>query len=109
MLLFFDADWFDARLAERGLDRAGMAGAARLERSELHRIFANERAATGEELTAFAALLGADVVEVTLRAGVAARGAASNVDSSARIESIEARLDAIDTWLSEFEQTKKRA
>jgi hypothetical protein len=110
MSLFFDAGWFDAKLAECGLDRAALADAALIERGELHRVFTNERAATAAELDAFARVLNADIVEVTLRSGVATRGAQSDEDTSARIESIEARLDAIDSWLEEFErETKKRA
>lgn len=109
MSLFFDANWFDAKLAEKGLDRTALAEAALLERGELHRLLTNERAATAAELDAFARLLNADIVEVTLRSGVAARDAQPG-DASARIESIEARLDAIDSWLEEFErETKKSA
>jgi hypothetical protein len=46
-----------------------------------------------------------------LRSGVATREAPSpDAPPSDRIESIEARLDAIDSWLAEFEaQTKKKA
>jgi hypothetical protein len=109
MSLFFDADWFDARLAALRLDRGDLASAAGLERSELHRVFTNERAATAAELDAFAKLLAVDIVEVTLRSGVAAREPEPAEDPGARIESIEARLDAIDHWLDEFERSKKRA
>ncbi|MBL8537803.1 MAG: hypothetical protein JNM59_10415 [Hyphomonadaceae bacterium] len=109
MSLFFDADWFDARLAARGLDRGALAAAAGLQRGELHRVFVNERAATPEELGAFATVLGADIVEVTLRSGIAARADGGAEDSAARIESIEARLDAIDSWIEEFERARKRA
>lgn len=109
MSLFFDADWFDAKLAERGLDRAALAIAAGVERGELHSVFTNERTATAEELAAFAHVLGAHVVEVTRRAGVAACDADPEAAPSDRIESIEARLDAIDSWLAEFEKSKKRA
>ncbi len=107
MALFFDADWFDARLAERNLDRAALAAAAGLERAELHRIFTNERAPTPEELTTFATVLAATLVEVTLRSGVANRDANPEAGAEDRIESIEARLDAIDNWLKEFEASKK--
>lgn len=107
MSLFFDATWFDARLSERGLDRSALAAAAGLERAELHRIYANERAASPDELRAFAQVLSADLVEVSLRAGVSNLAAPAPESSVARIESIEARLDAIDTWLEEFEQSKK--
>ena len=107
MSLFFDADWFDAKLSERGLDRAALAVAAGLERADLHLIFTNERAPTAEELSTFATVLSADLVEVTLRSGVATRTADPDAAPNARIEDIEARLDAIDDWLKEFEASKK--
>ncbi|MBL8544805.1 MAG: hypothetical protein JNJ63_13440 [Hyphomonadaceae bacterium] len=109
MSLFFDAAWFDAKLAERGLDRGDLASAAQIERAALHSIYSDERAATAAELAAFAMLLQADLVEVTLRAGVAARPAEAEGDADARIESIEARLNAIDDWIAEFERSAKRA
>src|SRR5262249_32821186 len=110
MPLFFDADWFDARLAERWLDRNALAACAGIDKRELERLFTNERAPTAEELQAFARLLSADIVEVTLRAGVAARAAAPEGETTAtRIEDIEARLDAVDAWLEEFEASRKRA
>ncbi|MFZ2029118.1 MAG: hypothetical protein WAU68_02330 [Vitreimonas sp.] len=109
MSLFFDADWFDARLAERWLDRAAMAACAGINANELERLFANERAPTAQELQAFATLLSTDLVEVTLRAGVALRPATEG-GASTRIEDIEARLDAVDAWLEEFEAAaRKRA
>jgi transcriptional regulator with XRE-family HTH domain len=107
MALFFDADWFDARLGEKGLDRTALAVAAGIERADLHRIFTNERAPTAEELDTFATVLGADLLEVTLRSGVANRGASPEAGAEDRIESIEARLDAIDNWLKEFGASKK--
>jgi hypothetical protein len=109
MSLFFDAEWFDAKLAERGLDRTALAVAAGVERSDLHLVFTNERAATAAELAVFADVLKADIVEVTLRAGVATRDAPPADDPGARIDSIEARLDAIDNWLAQFESGKKHA
>jgi hypothetical protein len=111
MPLFFDADWFDARLAERWLDRNALATCARIDERELERLFTNERAPTAQELQAFATLLSVDLVEVTLRAGIAQRSAvAEEVGASTRIEDIEARLDAVDAWLEEFEAaSRKRA
>ncbi len=108
MSLFFDADWFDAKLGERGLDRASLAIAAGLDRADLHGVFTNERVATAAELNAFATCLGVDLVEVTLRSGVAEREA-SQTDTEGRIESIEARLNEIDNWLAEFERAQKKS
>lgn len=110
MSLFFDADWFDARLAERGLDRASLAAASGLDAAELRAVYRNERAPSRLELNAFTQVLGAELIEVTLRSGVAARDGEANPDAGARIESIEARLDAMDQWIEAFErETRKRA
>jgi hypothetical protein len=109
MSLFFDAAWFDAKLAERGLDRAALALAAGLERSDLYSVFTNERSATAAELAAFADVIRVDLVETSLRAGVAERAPLEDDNTTARIDSIEARLDAIDMWLAEFEGARKRA
>lgn len=109
MALFFDAGWFDQRLAVRGIDRIGLAVAAGIDRAELHRIFTNERSPTPAEMAEFARVLEADLLEITIRCGVAVRESAPGADTGDRIESIEARLDAIDTWLAEFEASKKKA
>lgn len=110
MSLWFDVAWFDSRLAARGLDRAALAHAAGLNRSDLQALFANARAPSAFEVAAFAEVLNADLVEVSLKCGIAARGPAHTGTTSARIESIEARLDAMDAWLAEFEElTRKRA
>jgi hypothetical protein len=109
MALFFDAAWFDQRLAARGTDRIGLAVAAGIERGELHGIFTNERSPTAEEIAEFARILEIDLLEATIRSGVAVRESAPGADTGDRIESIEARLDAIDTWLAEFEASKKKS
>ena len=109
MALFFDASWFDQRLAARGTDRIGLAIATGIDRSELHSIFTNERSPTADELREFSRVLDVDLLEVTIRSGVAVRESAPGAAPEDRIESIEARLDAIDTWLAEFEATKKKA
>lgn len=109
MALFFDAAWFDQRLAARGTDRIGLAVATGIERGELHSIFTNERSPTGEEIAEFARVLEIDLLEATIHSGVAVRESAPGADTGDRIESIEARLDAIDTWLAEFEASKKKA
>lgn len=108
MSLFFDADWFDARLADQSLGRNELAACAGIDRTELHRLYSNERAPTGEEQAAFAQLLGVDMVEIGIRCGVANREAPPEGDTGARIDSIEARLDAIDQWLAELEAGRRR-
>lgn len=106
MALFFDAPWFDARLAERGLDRGALATCAGLSREDLHQIITHQREPTASELTAFAALLDADIVEITLRSGVSTRVDAP--DDTTRLDDLDARLDRIDRWLEELSATTAR-
>jgi hypothetical protein len=80
MALFFDADWFDQTLAARGTDRIGLAVAAGIDRGELHGIFTNERSPTAKELAEFARILETDLLEITIRSGVAVRESAPGDD-----------------------------
>ena len=107
MALFFDAPWFDGKLAERGLDRNALAASAGLSREDLHQIIINEREATTAHLTAFAALLDVDMVEITLRSGVSARAPAQGEDSAARLDDLDARLDRIDRWIEELNSRER--
>jgi hypothetical protein len=110
MSLFFDVAWFEGRLAALRLDRAALASKSGIDLQELQHLFANLRTPDAAELAALAEALETNLIEVTLRSGVAERGGQSSGDSSARIESIEARLDAMDAWLEEFERAaRKRA
>jgi hypothetical protein len=109
MALFFDAAWVDAKLAELKLDRGGLAAAAGLSRDDLALIFTNQREATGAEIAAFAAFLQTELVEMSLRCGIAAReAAAADANPTARLDQLSARLDAIDTWLAEFERETRK-
>lgn len=101
MSLFFDVAWFDARLGELGLDRGALAAAAGISRDDLHLIVLNEREPSGSELSAFAALLGVDLIEISLRSGISSRGPAPE-DPTARLDDLDARLDRIDRWLEDL-------
>lgn len=110
MALFFDAAWFDARLGDLKLDRGALARAAGLNRDDLALIFANEREASGAQIRAFAALLAADLIEVSIRCGIAARNTTpADADPGARLDHLSARLDAIDNWIDEFERETRKA
>ena len=70
MALFFDAPWFDGKLAERGLSRAVMAAVAGLSEAELAEVFKDQREVSAGQVAAFAELLGVSASEVAARAGV---------------------------------------
>jgi hypothetical protein len=102
--LFFDAEWFDARLAERGLSRTVLAAAAGMPAADIDLVFKDQRELSAGEVTVFAELLGVAAREVADRAGIStpvpgrARSAESRIAELERrvaaLEAIVARLDA---------------
>ncbi len=70
MALFFNAEWFDARLGERELSRRVLAAAAGMSEADLTLAFKDQRELSAEEVAAFAELLGVEPAAVALRAGV---------------------------------------
>ncbi len=99
MALFFDSDWFEARLAERGLTPAALAAAAGMSEAELALVFKDQRELSAGDVAAFAELLGVSATEVAEHAGVSTPLRAVNA-LEARLARIEARLSAIEAALS---------
>src|ERR1700754_4811032 len=92
MALFFDAPWFDGKLAERGLARAVMAAVAGLSEAELAEVFKDQREVSAGQVAAFAELLGVSAAEVAERAGVSTP--APTEDPVAALERRVAALEA---------------
>jgi transcriptional regulator with XRE-family HTH domain len=95
MALFFDAEWFDARLAERGLSRAEMAAAAGLSATDLALAFKDQRELSAGEVAAFAELLGVEAAEVAARAGLSTPVPGPGC-VEARIAALERRVAALE-------------
>ena len=95
MALFFDAEWFDARLAERGLSRAVMAAAVGMSAEELALAFKDQREISAAEVAAFAELLGVSAGEAASRAGVSTPAPGAD-DAAARIAALERRVAALE-------------
>jgi transcriptional regulator with XRE-family HTH domain len=93
--LFFDVEWFEARLAERGLGREALAAAAGLSPTAADLIFKDQRELSAAEVAAFAEMLGASPAEVADRAGVSTPAPGGD-----RLARIEARLDRIEAVLA---------
>ena len=99
MALFFDRDWYDERLAQRGLSRAVLAAVAQMDEASLDLAFKDQRELSWSELSAFAELLGVSPAEAALRAGV--RPAPEPSDArDRRIAGLEARVSALEARLA---------
>ena len=92
MALFFDADWFDARLDERGLSRAVMAAAAGLSAADLALAFKDQRELSAGQVAVFAELLGVPAAEVAARAGISTPVPGQGDGAEARIAALEAEV-----------------
>ncbi|USQ96489.1 DNA-binding protein [Caulobacter sp. RL271] len=96
MALFFDAAWYDARLAERGLGRAILGVATGLTEAELTLAFKDQRELSMREVSAFAELLGVTPAEAASRAGVRP----PPVNDAQRIAALEARVAVLEAELA---------
>ncbi|WP_293901628.1 helix-turn-helix domain-containing protein [Phenylobacterium sp.] len=100
MALFFDAPWFEAKLAERGLSRAVMAAVAGLTADELALVFKDQREVSAGQVAAFAELLGVSAAQVADRAGIStpAPGAPSAAD--ANLAALERRVALLEAEIA---------
>ena len=98
MALFFDASWFDAQLAERGLSRRVMAAAAGMSEADLTLVFKDQRELSAGEVAAFAELLGVAAAEIARQAGVSTPVPGGGPE--ARITALERRVAALEAELA---------
>jgi hypothetical protein len=70
MALFFDAEWFDAKLASRSLSRGDASRALGIDDEAITLIWKDQRELSAHDVAALAALIGAAPEEVANRAGI---------------------------------------
>lgn len=102
MALFFDQDWFSARLAERGLTRAVLAAVAGMSEADLALVWKDQRELSAGDVAAFAELLGVPAAEVAHRAGISTP--VPGGDPLARIAALERRVAALEAELARLKR-----
>jgi len=70
MALFFDSQWFDARLAAMGVDRAAIAAALGLNTEQVAEVWKDQRELSANDVRMLAMLLAVPPEEIASRAGV---------------------------------------
>jgi hypothetical protein len=102
MALFFDSEWFDARLVAAGLSRANLAAALGLTEPQLADVWKDQRELTADNVRMLGVLLAATPAEIASRAGVstpvpkeAPPGLAELSQRLARVEEALAEIKAL--------------
>lgn len=105
MALFFDSQWFDARLKALGLVRADMARALGLDEEQLAEVFKDQRELSAASVRLIAALLGVDAKEIASRAGVSTP--TPREDDGPCDGTIEQRLARLEAEVAEIKSMLK--
>jgi transcriptional regulator with XRE-family HTH domain len=99
MALFFDATWFDAKLASVHLSRGDLARALGLSDSEIAEMWKDQRELSARQVSIIASLLGVNAKEIAERAGISTPVPR---ESNATLAEIDARLTRIEHSLEEL-------
>lgn len=108
MALFFDQDWFRARLAEAGKTHDALAAAAGLTLEELAAVWKDQRVVTAEMVAGFASVLRADAREVAARCGVSTPDPGNDeiramlADGLARLDRLEGDVAALRNLMTQL-------
>lgn len=111
MALFFDQDWFDARLQERGQTKADLARILSLELSEIEAMWKDQREVRAAEVAALADFFAVNSTEIADRCGISTPAVPDPEQLQAfpdataiveRLESLNARMGRIERALADI-------
>jgi hypothetical protein len=104
MALFFDAEWFDAKLKARGATRQDLVNVLKLSSVELAELWKDQRELKSHEVLAIAQFLDTPPQEIAHRAGISTP-VPRVADASAmaeRIEELNGRLIKLERMMVEL-------
>ena len=102
MALFFDSDWFDARLAAAGLTRATVAAALGLSEMQVAELWKDQRELTADNVRVLAMLLAVPPAEIANRAGVSTPVPLEAAPDGAALRELADRLARVERALAEI-------
>lgn len=102
MALFFDASWFDAKLAAAHLSRADLARALGLSDGEIAEMWKDQRELSARHVAIIAALLNASANDIAEHAGISTPVPAPASDIDARLTRIERSLEDLTAMVREL-------
>lgn len=103
MALFFDQEWFDAKLAATGAGREDIGQLLRLSPEQVADLWKDQRELKAADVLVIARFLNVSAEEVALRAGISTpRPLAGVQDVTTRLAAMEARMTAIEQAILEM-------
>lgn len=103
MALFFDQDWFDAKLKALVLTRDDVAASLRLTREAVDEMWKDQREMSPNDVVMLARLLKTPADEIVMRAGIATPQPVSP-PSGGDTSAILKKLDEIDQRMARMER-----
>jgi len=100
MALFFNTDWFDARLAALSLRRTDVADALGLTTEQVGEMWKDQRELSAADVRALSKLLQVSTDEIATHAGVSTPTPGDEPDEA--IARVNERLDRIERTLAEI-------
>ncbi len=100
--LFFDQDWFDAKLRERGATREDIARLLQLSADQVSEMWKDQRELRAAEVLALAQFLNVSAAEAADRAGVSTPKPRDAGDVNARLDEMSERLTRIERMIVEL-------
>ena len=105
MALFFDADWFDAKLLAKETNRQELADHLGITMKELGDLWKDQRELKSHEVLAIARFLGSTPQEIADRAGVSTpvpQVPADATEIAAKLEEMNGRLIKLERMMVEI-------
>lgn len=102
MALFFDQEWFDARLALTGSTREDLGRLLRLSTMDVSELWKDQRELSAADVLSISRFLNASVEEVARRAGVSTPVPQSADLVDERLAKVEIRLDRIEQAITDL-------
>lgn len=103
MALFFDAGWFNKRLAAFNLHKDDMARAVGWTQEEVALVFKDQKEVSAREVAILAALLHASPGEIANRCGISTPVAAKPISAEAQIDDLQKRVAALEAQVAALE------
>jgi transcriptional regulator with XRE-family HTH domain len=103
MALFFDGEWFDARLAQAHLSRADAARALGIGERERAEIWKDQRELSARDVAILSALLAVPPQDIAKHAGISTpvpKAEPTLTEIAARLEKVEAELARLSARLA---------